>query len=38
MRTVLVRTGEGGRDGKYEASADFEAKAILEAVRIIMEE
>lgn len=32
MRSILVATGEGGRDGKYSAEPDFAAPSILEAV------
>lgn len=32
MRSILVATGEGGRDGKYQARPDFTAPSIVEAV------
>lgn len=38
MRTVLVKTGEAGRDGKYEAKATFEAETLTDAINKIMEE
>lgn len=34
--TVVVHTGEGGKDGKYNVVADMEAKDVLEAVRAII--
>lgn len=36
MRTILVKTGQAGMDGKYDVKADFEAKDLLEAVRFIL--
>ncbi|MFC0203442.1 HAD-IIIA family hydrolase [Novosphingobium soli] len=36
LRSVLVSTGEGGRDGKYEARATHEAPSIVEAVDFIL--
>ena len=38
LRTVLVKTGEAGKDGKYEAKPDLVAEDILLAVRMILEE
>lgn len=38
MRSVLVETGEAGRDGKYDAEPDFRAKNLCEAVKRIFEE
>ena len=38
LRTVLVKTGEAGADGRYEVEADFIADDILSAVRLILEE
>ncbi len=35
MRSILVRTGEGGRDGKFSAAPDFTAADLAEAVDII---
>lgn len=32
LRSILVETGEGGQDGKYEAAPDFRASSIVEAV------
>jgi histidinol-phosphate phosphatase family protein len=36
VKSVLVRTGHGGRDGKFGASANFTADNVLDAVRIVM--
>jgi mannose-1-phosphate guanylyltransferase/phosphomannomutase len=36
MRTMLVRTGEAGRDDKYPVRADYEAENLLEAVSLIL--
>lgn len=36
LRTVLLQTGEGGRDGKYEATPDRIAADLLEAVEGIL--
>ncbi|MCI8728165.1 MAG: HAD-IIIA family hydrolase [Hungatella sp.] len=36
MKTILVKTGEAGEDRKYNVSADYEAKGLLEAVEIIL--
>lgn len=36
LHTVLVHTGEGGRDGKYSAVPETEAEDLLEAVRRIL--
>jgi histidinol-phosphate phosphatase family protein len=36
MRSILVRTGEGGRDGKYGATPDFHAEDLAAAVDIIL--
>jgi histidinol-phosphate phosphatase family protein len=35
LRTILVRTGEAGRDGKYDVKADFYANNLTDAVAII---
>ena len=37
-RTILVETGEGGKDGKYIVDPDYIAKNLLEAVKIIIEQ
>jgi phosphoglycolate phosphatase-like HAD superfamily hydrolase len=37
LRSILVRTGSAGRDGKYDAEPDFVAVDISEAVSIILE-
>ena len=36
MKTILVKTGEGGADAKYVAKAHFEAEDLLDAVRYIL--
>lgn len=36
MRTVLVKTGECGKDGKYNTIPDYIAKNLLQAVDIIL--
>jgi histidinol-phosphate phosphatase family protein len=36
VKSVLVRTGHGGRDGKFSAAADFTADNVLDAVRVVM--
>ena len=37
IRTVLVRTGQAGMDGKYDVHADMETEDLLEAVKKIMD-
>ena len=37
LKTVLVKTGQAGMDGKYDVKADFEADDIQEAVNFILE-
>ena len=37
LRSVLVRTGTGGRDGKFAARADFTADDLLAAASLILE-
>jgi len=36
LRSVLVGTGSGGKDGKHAAQPDFIAENLMEAVRIIL--
>ena len=36
LRTILVHTGEGGKDGKYEATPDYIAEDLLSAINIIL--
>lgn len=36
MHTILVKTGEAGRDDKYPVRADYEAENLLEAVSLIL--
>lgn len=38
VKSVLVRTGHAGHDGKYPARADFEFYALNEAVNFILDE
>ena len=38
LRTILVQTGEAGKDGKYEVKADFVCRDLLEAVEKIIKE
>ena len=35
VRTILVKTGYGGKDGKFKVVPDFTAKDLIAAVRII---
>ena len=36
VRSILVRTGAGGKDGKHTAQADHEAPSLLDAVRHLL--
>lgn len=36
LKTVLVKTGEAGRDGKYTVKADYEAENLLDAVKRVI--
>jgi histidinol-phosphate phosphatase family protein len=38
LRSILVRTGAGGQDGKYAARPDFTADTLAAAIRIIFEQ
>ena len=38
LKTVLVKTGQAGMDGKYDGQANCEADNILEAVNLIFKE
>ncbi len=38
IRTILVKTGEAGRDGKYDVQPDWEAESMLEAAKKIVAE
>ena len=38
LQTVLVKTGEGGRDGKYDITPDFTEENILSAAKRIIKE
>lgn len=35
--TILVKTGYGGKDGKYDAKADYECGSLLEACKLIIQ-
>lgn len=37
-RTILVKTGYGGRDGKYEVSPDYICEDLKEAVELILKD
>lgn len=37
VKTILVRTGWGGKDGKYEATPDFVCDDLLQAVQWILD-
>lgn len=36
LHTVLVRTGQGGKDGKFDIRAEFEVLDLLDAVKMIL--
>jgi D,D-heptose 1,7-bisphosphate phosphatase len=36
LKSILVRTGAGGRDGKFAAPPDFTADNLLDAVRLLL--
>ena len=36
LKSILVRTGAGGRDGKFAASPDFVVDNLLDAVRLLL--
>jgi phosphoglycolate phosphatase-like HAD superfamily hydrolase len=36
LKSILVRTGEGGKDGKYNAEADYEVDNLTAAVDLIL--
>jgi histidinol-phosphate phosphatase family protein len=36
LRSILVRTGSAGRDGKFDAAPDFVADKLLDAVRLLL--
>lgn len=38
LKTVLVKTGQAGMDGKYDRKADYEAGDIWEAVNLIFQD
>jgi phosphoglycolate phosphatase-like HAD superfamily hydrolase len=35
-RTILLSTGEGGRDAKYDVLPDFKAADLLDATEIVL--
>jgi histidinol-phosphate phosphatase family protein len=37
LKSILVRTGHAGKDGKFSAAADFTEDNVLDAVRRVME-
>ncbi len=37
VRSILVRTGAGGRDGKYDVRPDFVADDLAAAVALILD-
>ena len=36
VKSVLIRTGHGGRDAKYRVQPDFTAENLLDAVNLIL--
>jgi histidinol-phosphate phosphatase family protein len=38
LKSILVRTGHGGRDGRHEAKPDFTYDTLAEAVRFILQD
>ena len=38
LRSILVQTGAGGKDGKHAVQSDFKAATLADAVRIIIEQ
>ncbi len=36
MKTILLQTGEAGKDGKYNAQPDYEAENLLDAVNHVL--
>jgi phosphoglycolate phosphatase-like HAD superfamily hydrolase len=38
VRSILVRTGAGGRDGKHTSQPDHEAPSLLDAVKFLVEQ
>jgi phosphoglycolate phosphatase-like HAD superfamily hydrolase len=38
VRSILVRTGAGGKDGKHVAQADHEAPSLLDAAKFLVEQ
>jgi len=36
LRSILVKTGYGGRDGKHEAEPDFACDTLSEAVSLLL--
>ncbi len=38
LRTILVQTGQAGKDGKYQVKADYESNDLYDAVRRIIKD
>ena len=36
LKSILVRTGFGGRDGKFDATPDFTTDNVLDAVTLLL--
>ena len=36
LKSILLKTGHGGMDGKFDAKPDYVADNLLDAVRIIL--
>ena len=36
LKSILVRTGHGGKDGKFSAKPDFTTENVLDAVRLVL--
>jgi HAD superfamily hydrolase (TIGR01662 family) len=36
VKSILVRTGHGGQDGKFKAAPEFTANNLLDAVRLLL--
>lgn len=35
LKTILLETGHGGKDGRYKTTSDYRAKNLLDAVKVI---
>ncbi|MEK7146733.1 MAG: HAD hydrolase-like protein, partial [Patescibacteria group bacterium] len=38
IKTIMVKTGYGGKDGKYKVKPDFTASNLIQAVKIIRQQ